>query len=74
MVRGMTNISQRDHQTYETCILEKHHHNQFLVGKAKRASNPLELFHTDLCRPMRIPSIGDNHYFLAFIDDYNKKT
>ncbi|KAI9182796.1 hypothetical protein LWI28_028968 [Acer negundo] len=58
MVRGLANISQKNHQPCEACILGEHHRNQFPVGKAWRASNPLELVHTDLCGPMRITSIG----------------
>ena len=60
MVRGMTNISQKNHQACEACIFGKHHHNQFLVGKVWIATNPFELVHTDLCGSMSTTSIGGN--------------
>lgn len=37
-------------------------------------SKPLELFHTNLCGPMRTQSINDDKYFLLCIDDYSIMT
>ena len=54
--------------------LGKHHRNSFPVGRSWRASHPLELVHSDLCGPMHTTSIGDDRYFLTFIDDYSRKT
>ena len=54
-----------------------------IVGKARRAPMPhaathratrcLELVHSDICGPMRIPSIMDgNIYLISFIDDFSR--
>ena len=37
----------------------------------KRATEPLELVHTDLDGPMRTQAIGGYKYFAGFIDDYS---
>lgn len=38
-----------------------------------RASQPLELIHSDLCGPMETLSLGGMKYFLTFVDDYTRK-
>ena len=73
MVRGMPNIDRQD-QVCEGCALGKHHRDSFPIGKAWRASSPLQLVHSDLCGPMNTTSNGGNRYFLTFIDDCSRKT
>ena len=34
----------------------------------------MELVHTDMCGPMKTPYLGGIIYFLAFIDDFSRKT
>ncbi|GKF12956.1 integrase, catalytic region, zinc finger, CCHC-type containing protein [Tanacetum coccineum] len=53
-------------------------------GKSKKASHPpklvlsshskLELFHIDLCGPMRVASINGKKYILVIVDDYSRFT
>ena len=38
-------------------------------GKMERATNLLEIIHTDVCGPMNIEGRGRYHYFLIFTDD-----
>jgi hypothetical protein len=38
-----------------------------------RATQLLELIHSDLCGPIEISSLGGAQYFLTFIDDYSHK-
>ena len=72
IVEGMPPIKLQK-KVYERCTLGKHHRNSFSVGRSWRASHPLEHIYSDLCGPMHTASIGDNQYFLIFIDDYSKK-
>jgi hypothetical protein len=53
----------------EGCIFGKKHRESFPVGKTYREKSPLEIVHSDICGPMKTPSIGGNTYFLTFIDD-----
>lgn len=38
-----------------------------------RATELLELVHSDVCGPMRVTSHGGARYFLIFLDDFSKK-
>ena len=40
------------------------------TGKRLRATEPLELIHSDVCGPMSIKARGGYEYFVTFIDDY----
>ncbi|CAL2249531.1 unnamed protein product [Prunus armeniaca] len=56
------------------CQVGKQHRQAFPSGKAWRAKALLELVHTDVCGPMRTPSLDNNRYFILFIDDYTRMT
>lgn len=73
MVKGLPLIEKMD-SLCEGCILGEQHSETFRAGKSIRAKAPLEIVHSDLCGPMETPSIGGNHYLLAFINDYTRKT
>ena len=38
-------------------------------GTMERATNLLEIIHTDVCDPMSTDARGEHRYFLTFIDD-----
>ncbi|XP_020112140.1 uncharacterized protein LOC109726761 [Ananas comosus] len=54
----------------ESCLAGKACRKPF--GKACRATHPLELVHSDICRPMNVRARHDTYYFLTFIDDYSR--
>uniref|UniRef100_A0A2N9ERH0 Retroviral polymerase SH3-like domain-containing protein n=1 Tax=Fagus sylvatica TaxID=28930 RepID=A0A2N9ERH0_FAGSY len=41
-------------------------------GKAMRATQPLELIHSNICEPMNVKARHGASYFLTFIDDYTR--
>ena len=41
-------------------------------GKRKRAEEPLELVHSDVCGPLNIQARGGYEYFVSFIDDFSR--
>ena len=53
------------------CELGKSHCLPF-PSSNKRASQPLELVHSDLVGPLQSNSIQGNKYFATFIDDYTR--
>src|SRR5579871_257067 len=67
-IKEDSNIGICDH-----CLYEGQH--QILSNyQISRATKVLELIHTDICRPIKITSIGNAKYFILFIDDYSRMT
>ena len=73
MVRGLPLIEKLD-SLCEGCILGKQHRESFPSRKSKRANAPLEIVHSYLCGPMKMPSLASSQYVLKFIDDYTINT
>uniref|UniRef100_A0A0A9XEY5 Retrovirus-related Pol polyprotein from transposon TNT 1-94 n=1 Tax=Lygus hesperus TaxID=30085 RepID=A0A0A9XEY5_LYGHE len=56
----------------EVCLRGKHSRKPFRAS-GKRASNILDLVHSDLVGPMEKQSFGGNRYILTLIDDHSRK-
>ena len=54
--------------TCEPCLMAKMTKTAFF-GTMERATDLLEIIHTDVCGPMNIEARGGYRYFLTFIDD-----
>jgi hypothetical protein len=70
MVEGMSNCS----LNFDLC-------EHFIYGKknrvrfpscAKRAEGILQLVHSDLFRPLSVPSLGKSMYYISFIDEFSR--
>jgi hypothetical protein len=55
----------------DTCLAGKFTSLPFAIRR-NRASEVLDIIHTDLCGPMRTNSFGEARYFITFIDDYSR--
>ena len=55
----------------EPCLLGKMTKTPF-PGTMERATDLLEIIHTDVCDPMSVKARGVYHYFLTFIDDLSR--
>ena len=55
----------------ESCIEEKMTKRSF-SGKGLRATEPLQLVHSDVCGPMSEAARGGYEYFVTFTDDYSR--
>ena len=60
-------------EKYIPCIKAKHTRRPFPQHEYT-LSFPLRLVYTDLCGPMETSSIGNNKYFLTFIEDHIRYT
>ena len=40
----------------------------------KRTKQILELVHSDLFGPVKVPSLGKSMYYISFIDDFSRNT
>jgi hypothetical protein len=54
----------------EHCLARKATRLPF--GKAKRASSPLQLIHSNICGPMNVRARNGGNYFITFIDDFTR--
>ena len=55
----------------ESCVEGKQHKNKF-TSSERRAKEPLELVHSDVCGKLKADSLSGGQYFLTFIDDYTR--
>ena len=55
----------------EPCFMGKMTNTPF-SGTMERATDLLEIIHTDVCGPMNIEARSRYHYFLTFIDDLSR--
>jgi transposase InsO family protein len=74
LVVGLDIASEKSLELCKGCLEGKQHREAFPSGKTKRASDFLEIVHSDVCGPMKYTSIGGSNYFLTFIDDYSRMT
>jgi hypothetical protein len=55
----------------EACLIGKIAKTPF-NGFVERASDLLEIIHSDVCGPMSVPACSRFHYFVTFIDDLSR--
>lgn len=65
-------LNKKGIQICTTCIEGKMSRLPF-KNIGTRASEVLQLIHTDICGPMENTSIGGAKYYITFIDDYSRK-
>ena len=58
----------------EGCVYGKHHRDPFPTDGSSRATQILELVHSDVNGPMKTRTHGGAKYFVTFIDDFTRKT
>ena len=66
-------ITIKDIPFCEICPIGKQSRPPFKISST-RASEVLELIHSDLCGPFSVPSLNGKKYFLTFTDDYSRFT
>lgn len=71
MAVGFPILQQKDTSNCRTCVLGKQTRLPF-VSSSWRASEKLQLIHTDVCGPMSEVSLNGCKYFIIFIDDFSR--
>lgn len=56
----------------DACSVGKAHRLPFPKASTTRSTAPLQLVHTDICGPFRVPSIGKARYFIVIVDDFSR--
>lgn len=73
MVVGLPQI-EKVNEVCEVCTKGKQHRETFPKQVNWRATEKLQLVHTDLCGPIQPTTIGEKKYILCFIDDFSRKS
>lgn len=55
------------------CVVGKQHRDPFPKKSSWRASQPLQLIHSDICGPITPESNSHKRYIITFIDDHSRK-
>lgn len=58
----------------EACEIAKSKYKMPKTTDSSKATEPLEIVHTDLCGPMSVESLGGAKYFMAITDDWSRFT
>ncbi|MCO5601145.1 hypothetical protein L7F22_055264 [Adiantum nelumboides] len=72
MVHDLSFLDMPPRHVCEGCVLGKMHRFAFSQDGSIRETRKLQLVHSDVCGPMRMPSMGNNLYFVTFIDDFSR--
>ncbi|MCO5573934.1 hypothetical protein L7F22_027712 [Adiantum nelumboides] len=70
MVHDLSLLEMPPRHVCEGCVLGKMYRFAFSQDGSVRATRKLQLVHSDVCGPMRTPSVGNSLYFVTFIDDF----
>ena len=74
LVKGLDFQSAKESAFCEGCAQGKQKKTPFPKEQATRATEILEIVHSDVCGPMQENSLGGNRYFVTFIDDKSRYT
>ena len=72
LVHGMKYSNDNFDNQCEACTLGKMYKLPIPKHSLNRATQPLELVHTDVCGPINVDSIGGSKYMLIFTYDYTR--
>ena len=70
---GVPQVHEEKHNHCKVCALGKNIRKPFPHSEHK-SKEPLDLVHSDVCRPMSVHSFIGYSYYVTFIDDYSRKT
>lgn len=70
-VRGLRREDLGDDRSCEVCTRAKMSKMPF-AKQSSRKSTLLDIVHSDICGPLRVPSISGARYFVEFIDDHSR--
>ena len=71
-VIGVPQVQEEKHNHCKGCALGKNIRKPFPQSEHK-SKEPLDLVHSDLCRPMSVHSFSGYSYCVTFIDDYSRR-
>ncbi|MCI01710.1 retrovirus-related pol polyprotein from transposon tnt 1-94 [Trifolium medium] len=73
MVKGLPFLQETEEICCD-CAIGKQHRDSIPKIANWRASEKLQLVHSDICDPINPASNGGNRYFITFTDDFSRRT
>ncbi|KAK2412918.1 hypothetical protein QL285_048063 [Trifolium repens] len=73
MVKGLPELGNIEGKCSD-CIVAKHKRDSIPKQARWRATEKLQLIHSDICGPINPSSNGGRRYFITFTDDFSRKT
>ncbi|XP_070052227.1 uncharacterized protein [Nicotiana tomentosiformis] len=74
LVLGLPKSSFKDHKVCDAYVKGKQVRSSFKPKREVSTLRPLDLFHMDLCGPMRVARRGGKKYIFVIVDDYSRFT
>nr|GEU61404.1 retrotransposon protein, putative, unclassified [Tanacetum cinerariifolium] len=74
IVNGLPKLKYVKNELCSYCELSKAKRNTFMTKTVLSLKEQLNLFHMELCCPMRIKSINGKKYILVIVDEYSRYT
>ena len=71
-IEGLNNCN-LEFDFYENCVYGKQNRVQF-YSSSHKSFDVLDLIHSDVFGPVKVPSISKSIYSIYFIDDYSRRT
>jgi hypothetical protein len=71
LVHGLPKISVKS-PICEICVKSKQSRLSFVNEVPRRASEALQVVHSDVCGPFEVPSLGGSKYFITFVDEFTR--
>ena len=71
LVHGLPKLSVRK-SICEICVKSKQSRMPFVYEEPKRASEALQVVHSDICGSFEVPSLGGSKYFITFVDEFTR--
>jgi len=57
----------------DTCLIGKQPRNAFSSSTTHGSKELMNVVCSDVCGPLKVPSLGGNKYFISFLDDFSRK-
>lgn len=71
MVIGELNVKIVE-KSCNICLVGKHSRSAFKSELKMRAKHVLNVVHSDIYGPIKVPTYSGNRYFITFVDEYSK--
>lgn len=73
LVKGLPKVTTPE-MSCDVCLKCKQSKLPFVAEIPRRATTVLQVVSSDICGPLKVPSLGGRRYFISFVDEYTRMT